>query len=612
MSNGVVATTDSLAAALSRHRGLAICMALLAAYFMPLVYAGEELHISHVDRLDSFFARHKLLWESGHGFSADTATLVPQAMNGQPIGTYQSAFKIVSLLFFFLEPLKAYIINYIIVGACALIGMYMFLLNHVLRPPNRRLVAAVAALCFAVLPFFAAAGLAVAGQPLILNSFLNICRDASWRKRDFAVCLFFPFYSVFGLTGIFICPVLAAIYAVVVIRSRKLLLAPLLALAVVVSGYVLSEHQFFRSVLLSADFTLHRVEFDRYSQFSFEEALRNGLTFFKGNGHFHTLTIHSLVLRLFVPCALLLCLWYRRWRDAVIMLWLLGGCLGLSLLIGLWRWREVDLLRELVPILQNIDVSRFHWFLPLLWYVLLARCLWAMLRPNLAGLRILASVLLAAQLFYEVDNNLEYSLKVDRLIGQDANRFLLRDARIRYFRSPNPELSYREFFSADLFSEIKEHIGRRPNDYRVVNVGLHPSITQFAGFYTLDSYANLYLLSYKHAFRRVIAKELAKSNYNRWYFDKWGSRCYILAAELEQRLPWHRRYLVTKDLGLEIERLDIDTQALRDLGGDYLFSAVRIQNAAEISLELLEVFERADSPYRIHLYEVAAADGSLS
>ena len=50
-----------------------------------------------------------------------------------------------------------------------------------------------------------------------------------------------------------------------------------------------------------------------------------------------------------------------------------------------------------------------------------------------------------------------------------------------YYRS---KPSVKEFYAEELFTEIKEHIGRPVEEYRVASVGLHPAIAQYNGFYT--------------------------------------------------------------------------------------------------------------------------------
>ena len=63
-------------------------------------------------------------------------------------------------------------------------------------------------------------------------------------------------------------------------------------------------------------------------------------------------------------------------------------------------------------------------------------------------------------------------------------------------------------------------------------------------------------------------------------------------------------YRFGKDENVVIEQLDIDTKALAELGCEYIFSAVRIENATEINLELLDVFSREDGFMEVYLYEI--------
>ncbi|MGD0652951.1 MAG: DUF6044 family protein [Thermoguttaceae bacterium] len=51
-----------------------------------------------------------------------------------------------------------------------------------------------------------------------------------------------------------------------------------------------------------------------------------------------------------------------------------------------------------------------------------------------------------------------------------------------------------------------------------------------------------------------------------------------------------------------VDHLDIDTIALRQLGVEYIFSAVEIGNGEQLGLKLEKVFERDDSPWRIYVY----------
>ena len=94
-------------------------------------------------------------------------------------------------------------------------------------------------------------------------------------------------------------------------------------------------------------------------------------------------------------------------------------------------------------------------------------------------------------------------------------------------------------------------------------------------------------------------KELAKSEKNQVYFDTWGSRCYLFVSELE-----NNRYMNTREKSKAIQNLEINSEALYDMGGRYIFSAVEILNYKDNNLELVDVFENDNSPWKIWVYSV--------
>jgi hypothetical protein len=120
----------------------------------------------------------------------------------------------------------------------------------------------------------------------------------------------------------------------------------------------------------------------------------------------------------------------------------------------------------------------------------------------------------------------------------------------------------------------------------------------YNGFYTLDGYFANYDLRYKHRFRKIIEKELAKNESIRNFFDHYGSYCSLLTAEVG------RNFFVRKTEDAAIRNLELNTQALKDMGGEFILSAVEIVNHRANHLEFLRAFEKEDLPLKIYLYHV--------
>jgi hypothetical protein len=177
------------------------------------------------------------------------------------------------------------------------------------------------------------------------------------------------------------------------------------------------------------------------------------------------------------------------------------------------------------------------------------------------------------------------------------NTEYLNDVRLlRGHRTSEP--SFSRFFAKDLFAEIDRYIGKPKSSYRVVSVGMYPAVPQFNGFYTLDSYQNNYSLSYKLQFRKIISQELDKNAFLKSYYDDWGNRCYVFSSELGQN------FMLPGDVHMVLRHFQLDTDALRAMGGQYVISAVYIENSSELGLRLEKEFYSPNSYWHIYLYSV--------
>ena len=108
-------------------------------------------------------------------------------------------------------------------------------------------------------------------------------------------------------------------------------------------------------------------------------------------------------------------------------------------------------------------------------------------------------------------------------------------------------------------------------------------------------------MEYKHAFRERIASELARDETLRVYFDDWGNRCYLMSHDSGVY------FMLEKNTGFEYHDVLLNTNAMKQLGASYLFSAAPIDNAREIVLNLVRdtPFETENSYYAIWVYQVS-------
>ena len=623
----------------------------------PNYILGRNALIGVHDTFDSTFVWYKILLDSGMIF-ADSSAIVPAMMDGLPRVSFGSEFSVLLWLFVLFKPYAAYLINITIMRLVGFVGMYFLLSNHFLPEERHKYLVLGVSLCFGFLPFYPPGGLSVASLPLALYAFLNI-RAKKASKVDYALLLLIPFYSSFIYSYLFFLIMVGLLWLWTSLKTHELRLNFFASIAMMTIVFLFVEYRLIYSIFFEG-FVSHRVEFLIYDNLSLHEALDNGLRDFI-LGQYHAHSFHTLVIAFAVAFSILLLLSSRfaSLRKPIIALGLGGiGLISLALLLfgyfspsyliyrilssillgsfypyslvagvglivlfiilfvfmmkrseklrlavsensnvlvmlasfvfisalfalwfGLWSSEFVLPWKQQFSFLRTIDLGRFHWLHPLLWYLMFAISLAVIIREVKYKIReielgkIIAIALILLQLAILVPNSWEH-LPV------------------------NQPITFNQFFAEDLFQEIEADIGMPQDTYRVISIGLHPSISQYNGFYTLDGYSNNYPLEYKHRFRNIIGYELAKSEEIRNYFDGWGSRCYIMTAELGLS------FFCKKDEGLILTNLELNVTALHEMNCSYVFSAVNITNYAANSLQFNGLYQHPVSAWDIYLYEV--------
>jgi len=545
---------------------------LLAIQFLPYLILGENAYIRIHDTLEGEWFWFHLLWESGHTFNyAHDATIDP-VLNGLPRRVFPTGWSFLMLWVSTLGLFWGYVVNYIVIRLVAFGGLYLLLRRYWLLRDQHRYIVIGVALCFSWIPLFSTFGLSVAGQPLLMFSFLNLAfgRQKWW---DYAVILLFPLYSSVVWAAIPVLAVAAGIYLYFFWKTRKWNIPFVLAWIFMLALYVLANFQLFELLLFPGDFVSHREEYN-YSYYKeltvLVSILETLYTFFIGHYHIASLISPPILMAMAYT-------WMTRGRNYKERN-LFALLLFIALFYGFYSWIAYYW-GDAFPLIENFKFERIRILMPTMWFLLFSSILYRLSFPESKNKLVL--FLLISQLLIGIASNDEFQHNVLALTGIQ--------------KKP----SFREFYAEDLFKKIEEYIGKPKDSYRVIHVGMHPSISLYNGFYTLDSHQSIYRLEYKKKFRKIIKKELEKKPGISKEFNDWGNRCYILSAELGKE---SMAFVNGKNNGKVINNLTINTQAIRELGGEYLFSALEIKNAEETGLVLEKVFETQDSFWRIYVY----------
>jgi hypothetical protein len=555
----------------------------LVVFMLPLVALGPRTFILLHDNLEAEVVWAHLLAKLHLALAHGPTVVVPPIMDGLPRAALRSGLSVTIFIFHLLPaaPLAAYLLHEALLRVVGLLSMYWLLRRYGLARPEQRGLAAAVALLWAVLPAYSIFGLSVLGQPALLRAALGL-RDGRARWPEWLVCAALPWWSSFVLVG----PFVAVVWGLGLLldlgrRGRAAWPATVRGaggLALLLVGYVVVEWQLFYGLLVAKAFTAHREEFDlaRLAQPSLGRGLREAAQLF-WLGHYHASPFFKGGIVLAVGVGLARLAGPQRGQLGRQVAWLLGVITGVCLLAGLLPQLAAQL--RGLPLLHAFSLGRFYFLLALPWVLVLV----LVLRQLPAGR--LAYALVALQVGLVLAANPEFINNVRALAGRP--------------RSDAP--GYAAYVAPKLLGQasafIQARTGQQQPAYRVACLGLPPAVAQLNGFYTLDSYQTLYPLAYKHAFRPLIAGELAKSPELATYFDAWGNRCYLFSAELG------RNFLVGKQPVRTVEHWAFDAGAFQQLGGRYVLSAVRLARPAESGLRLLGVFDDSGAYWRLHLYE---------
>jgi hypothetical protein len=559
---------------------LVVALATMVCYFAPFLLLGGRSYFYIEDNLDDEFVTNYLLVKTGKALVLDGATPIDNIMNGIPRGTLPSGLNVPILLFYVFPPARAYIVNFILVHTIGFCGMFLLLRKHFLPKDDDYLLAGAISICFFLIPYYTVFGATVAGQPLLAYAFLNIRKkEGSW--KDYLVILLFPFWSTTVLIAPFAAIAFALILTVDWVRTRRLNKQFLIAILFFISVYAALQYQLVASILGehigSHPWVSHRIAYNRWTSFSISHDIWKTFDIISTT-NFHTGRFSTIPAIIAFAAALGLLLAGKRRMSLVDVLAIAILLVGLE--YGFWAW----LFRWFGWILRNSQAfygSRFFFLLPLLWMLVFALSLKELKRVKW-GLAF-TWCLIAIQAVVILEFNTEFKHTANILIGNEKHVY---------------EPSFDRFFAQDLFNEIDRYIGRPKQSYRVVSLGMYASISEFNGFYTVDGYLNNYSLAYKQEFRKIISKELDKSADLKEFFDGWGSRCYIFSSEIGEN-----SWAAAQD-HIVVHNLELNTNQLRAMGGEYVISAARIENNAQIGLRLEKEFYSPTSFWHIYLYYV--------
>ena len=573
---------------LSRWYLLVIGGFLLAAMAVFLL-CGEDSVIAVHDNLDLFIPQLQMM-KSDHSFFSHDAYV--NFLGGISRDTLFSEFYIYTILFMLLPAFPAYIAAYFLKILIAIAGSV--LLGRELLGEKYKSQQALVWLCgfaYGILNVFPAFGIPFASIPLLLFLLVKIMRKPSWGL--YAALFFYPVLSYFSYFGLFILAYMALAFVILWIRDRKFPGRMLLAIIVLSVGYIVCEYRLFYMMLFDDEVTIRStIVAGNYTISEVLATIGDSLV----KGMFHAESVHMYVV---LPVCAIYFFYlnisylvkknargiFHDWYNLLMLILVFN-----SLIYGIYYLEPVrNVVEFLCPPLTGWQFNRTIFFNPFVWYAAFFLVLKRLYEKEKKGLRVVADLLALAAVLVILGSNTRYNdlyhtcfSKVYEMVkGQKAN-----------------DLTYREFYSTDLFEKAKEDIGYCGQ--WSVAYGFYPAILEYNDIATLDGYLGFYSQNYKEEFRKMIAPALDRVEESRLYFDEWGARAYLYSGTDPSIINSSRIYEVTDhDLYLDVDQF-------KRLGGRYIFSRIDLGNAEEIGLTLIGTYTDETSPYTLYVYQTTS------
>ena len=597
-------------------RRFVIFAVLLFILIISVFYCaiGENSYIGVHDNMDLFIAQFAMLRNTGTFFSHGVSAPFLGGVSRDVLPGEASLYTVLYMIF---SPFTAYIVGYVLkiviaVFSCVLLFVDFtilsgekidsfferarFCLKEEYAPELN--LAVGAGFLYGVLNLFPAFGISFASIPLIVyllrRIYLTEKSDDPKRVRkmaEYVVLIFcYPFVSYFSYFGFFILGYLFIGIIWMWIRDKKLSFGLIAGLVVLSVGFAVFEYRLFGMMLFSDVTTIRDTMVQSFVPASEVPGLI--LDVFV-NGMMHAEDCHKYFV---MPVCLLYLIFLngrfvykKNFRGIFTDVYNLCALILVfnAVVYGIYFIREVDdVFATVVPPLKGFQFNRTVFFSPFIWCAMLFIIAYRMSKKEIFK-GVLSYAVIATAVVLVIITPTRYN---------DLRGTLYHVVKENILGNKLDDLNYREFYSEELFSDVKKEIGYKEGEWSIA-YGMHPAILEYNGIATLDGYLGFYPQGYKEEFRKVIAPALSKNPGSAAYFDEWGARCYLYSGTDATIV------MATKSMyGVTDNNIYIDAGELKKLGCKYLFSRIDIANAPEEGLTPIGEYSGYNSPYNIYVY----------
>ena len=538
----------------------------LAIAFAPLIFLGDHAYLTVPDGLESEFISLSLL-KNNDALFLESNAIIEEPMGGLRSDQFHSAINFNRVVFWLLPSVKAYGFLLLFYRIIAFWGCWLLLKELAIRrnvPIGWGEV--LVALGFSTIFSYNLYGLSSLGLPLLIASLLRLFRFPSEK---------WPWF-VFALFGIFshLAMVLLATVSIWLFAltfkcwkfDRKGIITVIASGCFLVVGMMVANYQTIFGLLIEGEVP-HRVE--RLISANLSEGwgwTRYNLL----HGHYHSGAFPGRFILLTGVLVAILDYWTKGNRKLIlpVLAYAVVGFLFHSAK-PFTSWAEINFFHQ-------FDLQRIHFLWPLL-AVAIGSGVAQFGRVFMIPWGI-CWLILCLSSNNEIRSNWKQTL-------------LQRGAETLYFD---------RLVATTEWKELQNEISFK--DVRVGMCGIPPWTAQYNGLHTIGGYQNLYPLSYKHKYRKVLESEFLSSPSMMNSFDNWGNKCHLFTSYfweqgLSDQIP---RWEVDKrDSEIEVSW---DLESLKDLNCQYILSSFPLVHEQSYRMKLVKI--KSMPIWDVHVYQL--------
>lgn len=565
---------------------------IVAGFFvfagLVFIVCGESSIIAVHDNLDLFIPQFQMMKNTGAFWTHGAE--VP-FLGGISRDTLPAEFSVYTMLYMILPAYPAYIAGYFLKIVIALFSCILLAKDfYGEKYDTYKPLVWILGFAYGLLNVFPTFGIPFASIPLVIFLVRRIYREPS--VKWYGALFLYPLLSYFSYFGLFILAYMAVSLIWLWIKDKRFPLRIFLAVCVLSAGCIACEYRLFGTMLLSDEVTIRStMEAGSFTAGEIAKTIREVFA----KGMFHAESVHTALV---LPVCMIYFFWlnvsYIRDKNGkgifkdLYNLFMLVIVFN-SVVYGVYYWEDFrGLVETICPPLTGWQFNRTVFFSPFLWYAAFFLVLKRIYDNRRKGARAAACLMALAAVMIIVLSGTRYN---------DLYHTCLDQAYQIIKGKQTDQMSFGEFYSAELFESAKEDIGYQ-GEWSAA-YGFYPAVLEYNGIATLDGYLGFYSQEYKEAFRKVIAPALSRVPESRDYFDSWGARAYLYSGTDISIVNASRNYQITE------QDIYIDIEAFKALGGRYIFSRMALTNAEEAGLVEAGVYTHDSSTYTLYVYQIA-------